>query len=419
MEPQTGLQAPMEEKKMMLKINSDRLNRRLAELAEIGARPDGGVCRLAFSDEDLAGRQYVERALKAAGLDVRMDAVGNLFGILKGTTSHPAIMIGSHTDTVATGGWFDGALGVLAALECVERLVEEGVAPGRTVVVASFVNEEGVRYMPDMMGSLFHSNQISLEDVLSSVDEHGISVGAEIERLHYAGEGSLSDLEVGYFIELHIEQGPVLEDEGVEIGIVTGVQGLSWTEVTVEGSSNHAGTTPMNRRKDAGEAAGRMMSQLRELPTKMDDLRLTIGSVRYHPNLVNVIPDRVQFTVDLRHPDPAKLQKAEEQVYAILERAAPCTARHKSLARVEPCTFSETAVSAVQRSAIGHGLSCKRMISGAGHDAQILSSMLDCAMIFIPSRDGISHNVTEYSTPEHVTAGANVLLGAVQNLLSS
>ncbi len=400
-------------------IKSERLLSRLEELASIGARSDGGVCRLAFSDEDLAGREYVITHLKRLGLEIRIDAIGNLFGILRGQTNLGAVMIGSHTDTVAAGGKYDGALGVLAALEAVECIVESDSLPRRSVIVASFVNEEGVRFMPDMMGSLFFCGRVSLEDVRLTSDTGGNTIGEELDRLSYAGSDILDDIGVDFFLELHIEQGPVLVDAEIDVGVVTGVQGLSWAEVTVSGTANHAGTTPMERRQDAGEAAGAILTRLRDLPSLIEDLRLTIGSVTYHPNLVNVIPQEVVFTIDARHPDLRALKKAEAQIASIIQKTGSetaCSVTSRSLARVEPCDFSETVIAAVEAAATDHNLSQRRMKSGAGHDAQILSGSVPSGMIFVPSEGGISHNPSEYTTPENIIRGANVMLHATRNL---
>ena len=407
-------------RKILMKptVNTNRLLGHLNSLAKIGPRKDGGVCRLAFSKEDLEGRNYVANECRKLGLEVRIDPIGNLFGILPGKTNLSAVMIGSHTDTVGTGGRLDGALGVLAALECANQWVEKGEQPARTLIVASFVNEEGVRFMPDMMGSLFHSGKIDLQTVVEATDSNGITVGEELTRLNYGASGSTSAFNVGYFLELHIEQGPELEAENLEIGVVSGVQGLSWQEVTVEGQANHAGTTPMHLRKDAGAVSTSMMSQLRLLPEEIPGLRLTIGSVTYEPNLINVIPERVQFSVDVRHPDEESLKTAEARIRGILNAPSVCSVTVRSLARVEPCQFAQTVVSSVENAAEGHGYAYKRMISGAGHDAQILSTMYQSGMVFIPSRGGISHNPAEYSTPEHIVAGANVLYGAVMELMN-
>lgn len=419
-------------------INAKRLLNHLDLLAQIGKRSDGGVCRLAFSDEDLEGRNYVASELTKLGLAVYVDRVGNLFGVLPGKTHEAAVMIGSHTDTVATGGRFDGALGVLAALECVTLLVEKGEEPERTVVVASFVNEEGVRFMPDMMGSLYHSGKLDLDSVYSSTDSQGITIGDEIQRLGYASNAvstahpapaaanvdhKLEELgailaEVRYFLELHIEQGPELESEKLQIGVVRGVQGLSWFEVTVVGQANHAGTTPMHLRADAGVVASQLMAKLHELPGALPGLRLTIGSATFEPNLINVIPQNVRFTIDVRHPKNSDLSKAEAMVKSLLNAPSACDIHVRSLARVEPCQFAESVVSRVEAAASELGYSFKHMISGAGHDAQILSSKYQSGMIFIPSKGGVSHNPTEYSSPEEVIAGANVLYAAVLKLVN-
>ena len=416
----------------MSRISASRLLSNLDELATIGSLEHAGVQRLAFSDLDLEGRSWVVNRLKKLGVETRIDAIGNLFGVWNAEADGPGLMIGSHTDTVGRAGRYDGSLGVLAALEVLETLSESGERPARPIILASFVNEEGVRFMPDMMGSLYHVGSLSLSDARSAADADGITVGEECDRLAYTGSATIDDLSVDTFLELHIEQGPLLEREGIDIGVVTGVQGLSWWEVTVKGSSNHAGTTPMNLRDDAGLKASKLMTALRTLPNRIPDLRLTIGSVRYHPNLVNVIPDTVTFTVDMRHPSEEKLIHAENYLSDLLSdtgaqrddpsRTPGSEARSdvsfKSLARVSPCDFASEVVKAVEQAADDAGLTRMRMISGAGHDAQILHRRYRSGMIFIPSRGGISHNPEEYSEPRHLVGGANVLLQAVLRLSS-
>ena len=399
-------------------IHSDRLLTRLDELARIGALDGGGVQRLAFSDEDLAGRNWVQAHLERLGLDIRIDAVGNLFGVWQPRVprNEPGVMVGSHTDTVGRAGHLDGALGVVGALEVLESLMESGWRPARPLILASFVNEEGVRYMPDMMGSLYHVGDLRIDHIREAQDRDGISIGQEWERLHYTGMDTLLDVKPDTFVELHIEQGPVLESLPADIGIVTGVQGLSWYEVTVTGASNHAGTTPMHLRQDAGVVAGRLAHLIRDLPNEIGDLRLTIGSMDWHPNLVNVIPDRVRFTIDVRHPEEGRLVHAERCIESFL--AAEDNVSWRSLARVAPCTFSPKVVEAVAGAVEAIGLTGHRMISGAGHDAQILSRRLHSGMIFIPSRDGISHHPDEYSTNEQIRNGVRTLLHAVKHLAS-
>lgn len=402
-----------------MKINGPRVISRLAELARIGALEGGGVERLAFSDGDLQGRNWVQNHLQTLGLEIRIDAVGNLFGIMPGREgiARPAIMFGSHTDTVGRAGRLDGALGVVAAIEVLEVIAASNWRPAHPLILASFVNEEGVRFMPDMMGSLFHAGDLPLASVLKARDANDICIADEMERLQYGGQDSLDDLGIDTFIELHIEQGPVLESLGRDVGIVTGVQGLSWFEVTVEGASNHAGTTPMDMRRDAGAMAGTLAAKLRELPALIEDLRLTIGSMHWHPNLVNVIPDRVVFTIDVRHPLPDALAMAEERIKAILGTGTgDLEVSWRSLARVNPCRFTPRVVEAVASAAKRNGLSGHRLISGAGHDAHILSRCYDAGMIFIPSRGGISHHPDEFSTDEHIRHGTQVLLDTVLTL---
>lgn len=400
-------------------INPHRVIERLSDLACIGALSGGGVQRLAFSDDDLRGRNWVHEHLDKLGLEVRIDAIGNLFGILPGTNNGtaPGIMFGSHTDTVGRAGRLDGALGVVAALEVLEVISASDWRPAHPLILASFVNEEGVRYMPDMMGSLFHAGSLALETALESKDALGVRVADEMDRLEFAGTDTLDDLDIDTFVELHIEQGPVLESRGKDIGIVTGVQGLSWFEVTVEGASNHAGTTPMDMRRDAGVTAGKLCSALRQMPDDMEGLRLTIGAMHWHPNLVNVIPDRVVFTIDVRHPVQDVLQEAEERIKNILAADSHgLDVSWRSLARVDPCTFSPRVVDSVASAAGRNGLSGHRMISGAGHDAHILSRCYDAGMIFIPSRRGISHHPDEFSSDEQILSGTHVLLDTILTL---
>jgi N-carbamoyl-L-amino-acid hydrolase len=397
-----------------MKINASRLLDRLADLARIGGLAGGGVERLAFSDGDRAGRDWVQSHLERLGVDVRIDAIGNLFGVWNPSGTQEAVMFGSHTDTVGRAGRLDGALGVVGALEVLETLIEADWRPARPLILASFVNEEGVRFMPDMMGSLYHAGSLSLEDARAATDRNGIRVGSELDRLQMAGTDSLDDIRVDAFLELHIEQGPVLEHLPADIGIVTGVQGLSWFRVEVRGASNHAGTTPMELRRDAGAVADALKVRLRELPSRLAPLRLTIGSTDWFPNLVNVIPDRVRFTVDLRHPTEAGLVEAEQAVADILQSGKD-TSWH-SLARVAPCDFDTRVIEVVEEAAATEDLRANRMISGASHDAHILQRCYRCGMIFIPSRGGISHHPDEYSTDAQLSNGVQTLLGAVMRL---
>ncbi|MCA9652246.1 MAG: Zn-dependent hydrolase [Myxococcales bacterium] len=403
-----------------LRIDIDRLLHRLHALGEVGALPGGGVCRLALGDEDRRGRDLVRGWMDELGLRVSIDPIGNVVGVWPGAEDGPPVLTGSHIDTVRTGGLYDGNLGVLAGLEVIETLQEAGVALRRPLAVAFFTNEEGARFAPDMMGSLVFVGALSVEEARATVGIEGATVGGELDRIGYAG--TAPPMPVHAYVELHVEQGPVLEREGVQIGVVQGVQGISWTEFTVHGVSNHAGTTPLALRHDAGLVAGSMVAFVRRLAREIGgDQIATVGRLRLHPDLVNVIPNRATFTVDLRNTDEAALQQAEARVHAEVEalaRAEGCTVEHRPLARFEPVAFDRGVVDRVEAAARELGLSTRRMPSGAGHDAQMLARICPAAMIFVPSVGGISHNVKEHTEPADLEAGANVLLRVLSDLAS-
>ncbi len=397
-----------------LRIDLDRLMDRLQRLGQVGALEGGGVCRLALTGEDKAGRDLVVGWMRELGLEVTVDRIGNVVGLRPGETDGPPVMTGSHIDTVATGGLYDGNLGVLAGLEVVETLNDAGVTTRHPLAVGFFTNEEGARFAPDMMGSGVHQGALSLDDCLATLGIDGTTVGDDLARIGYAGETPVGGLRAKVFFELHVEQGPVLEEEGVEIGAVTGVQGISWTEYTIAGTSNHAGTTPMRLRHDAGYVAAAIATTARQIARDMGgDQVATCGVIELEPNLVNVIARRAKVTVDLRNTDEAKLQQAEAMMAEKLrelarEEGVEITAR--SLARFEPVDFDPGMIDLVAETAAGLGCSVKRMPSGAGHDAQMFAPNCPTAMIFVPSKDGISHNVREYTAPAEIAAGANVLL---------
>lgn len=399
-----------------LEIDGPRLLADLDALARIGAEPGtGGVTRLAFSPEDRAGRDFVAGLLAELSLETRYDAIGNAFAVRPG--SAPGIVLaGSHTDTVGSGGRFDGALGVLAAVAALRAVHRAGLTTHRGLGVVSFVNEEGVRFMPDMMGSLFVRGSLDAAGVRSIVGIDGTAIGQALDATGMAGTDDLGSLPVDAYLELHIEQGPVLVDEGVDVGIVTGVQGLRWMRCHLQGAANHAGTTPMAGRRDAGFAAARIALEARALTRDIPGLRATVGHVRQAPGLVNVIAGTAECTVDLRHPDPAELDRAW---HAARDRFVGVCAdegivlRIEELAHAQPVTFDPRLVEALDGAAAGRGFTRRRMLSGAGHDAQILQGHWPSAMLFVPSLDGISHSPREYSTPEACIAGAQVLLDAM------
>ena len=307
-----------------LRIDINRLLQRLADLAAIGAiEGTEGCARLALTDEDKAGRDLVVAWMEDLDLVVSIDGIGNVMGLMAGQSEGPPVMCGSHIDTVRTGGRYDGNLGVLAGLEVIETLKTAGVTPDRSIAVCFFTDEEGARFPPDMLGSLVYVGGMALEEALDIEGVDGAEVGAELDRIGYAGSTPLPGLVPHAFVELHVEQGPVLEVEGITIGAVESVQGISWTEVVVTGQSNHAGTTPMDLRRDPGFVAAAVTNFLRELALDLGQPQVaTVGRLEVHPNLVNVVPASATFTVDLRNTNNEVLIEAEERFHEFLQAAA-------------------------------------------------------------------------------------------------
>jgi beta-ureidopropionase / N-carbamoyl-L-amino-acid hydrolase len=397
-----------------LRIDWPRLKSRLDRLAEIGAGENGACCRLALTDEDKAGRDLVASWMTALGLEVRIDAIGNIVALRRGLEDGPPVMSGSHIDTVRTGGHYDGNYGVLGALEVIESLNEAGIVRRRPLAVGIFTNEEGARFQPDMLGSLVFAGGLSLAEALEARAIDGARLGDELARIGYAGPAAPGALEPHAFVELHIEQGPVLDAEGVTIGAVENLQGISWQELSIAGQSNHAGTTPMRLRRDAGYAAAAVTEFVRRLARDMGGAQVgTVGAIELHPNLINVIASRAKLTVDLRNTDETALQEAERRLaefIAELARAESVEIVSRRLARFEPVIFDRGVVSLIEATAGHLGFSHRRMTSGAGHDAQMLARICPTAMIFVPSLKGISHNPAEHTEPADLEAGANMLL---------
>lgn len=402
-----------------LKINALRLSTRIAELAKIGAIEGGGVCRLALSDEDRQARDLVCEWMQQLGLQISIDRVGNVIGIRAGQEDVEPVLTGSHIDTVATGGRYDGNLGVLAGLEVIATLNDAGITTRRPLGVGFFTNEEGARYAPDMMGSAVHQGFLDLDQVLATRGIDGTLVGEELQRIGYAGDTDVGQLRASCFVELHVEQGPVLEQEGFQIGAVSGVQGISWTEYRLQGVSNHAGTTPMHLRHDAGYVAAAIAVEARRIAKDMGGSQVaTVGVTELVPNLVNVIAKQALLTVDLRNMDEALLQQAEQRLSEFIQQTCAqegVTYTSTTLARFAPVIFDDGMIDLVEQTALSQGLSCKRMPSGAGHDSQMFAPNCPTAMIFVPSQGGISHNVAEFTAAHELEAGANVLLQVVLN----
>ena len=406
----------------MISIDPQRLLARIRELGALGRDTDGRLTRLACSDADKLGRDRLCAWITEAGLEVVVDRVGNIFGIWNDTGEAP-VMIGSHIDTVIDAGIYDGCYGVLAALEVIAALKAAGFVPARPLVVAAFANEEGVRYAPDMMGSLVYVGGLATEAALATIGTDGSVLGAELERIGYAGAHEPGFLAPHAYVELHVEQGPVLAREGITIGAVENLQGISWQRVTIDGVANHAGTTPMSMRRDAGHAAARVVTFLRDRATASNAPTVaTVGCMSFEPNAINVIPSRATFTVDLRDPDEQRLQAEEAALADYLRKLAAAedvTIAVERLARFKPVVFDAGIVGMVEASARTRGLSSRRITSGAGHDAQMLARIAPAAMIFVPSTGGISHNPDEHTADADLVAGANVLLDVVARLASA
>lgn len=409
----------MSETRSNLRVDGPRLLKRLATLGQIGDTGDGGVRRLALSEEDRQGRLWLMAEMKAIGLTVESDRIGNIFGTLPGREPGPPVMLGSHIDTVGTGGRYDGAYGVLAGLETLATLRDAGITPRHSICVAAFTNEEGARFQPDMMGSCVHAGVLSLEDAYAAKDADGVSVGEAIRAIDAIGPLEPGTIKPRAYLELHIEQGPVLDSEGPTIGAVTGVQGIRWFEITLDGESNHAGTTPISYRRDPGLVASALNVEARQVANAIPDQRCTIGRMEFAPGQINVVPKRVTMTLDLRNPSDAHLDRAESHLKDFLARTAKEHAVEITIqetARFAATPFDERLIVAVEAAAKELGHASRRMVSGAGHDAQLIAAIAPAAMIFVPSVDGLSHNPRELTQPEHLIAGADVLLAATLRL---
>ncbi len=406
--------------KKSIRIDRERLLGRLSDLAKRGARDDGGCNRLAFTDADKEGRDLVTTWMRDLGMKVSIDAIGNCVALHPGLENGPPVMVGSHIDTVRTGGRYDGNYGVLSGLEVVETLKDAGITTRRPLAVAFFSNEEGSRVAPDMMGSLVYVGGFGLDEAHDAVTIDGKRVGDELARIGYRGDAPVPGPRPYAYVELHIEQGPVLEAEGLRIGAVTGVQGISWTEVTVRGQSNHAGTTPMSYRHDAGYVAGETAAFVRRLTREMQGAQVgTVGYLTLEPNLVNVVANKAVFTVDLRNTDERLLQSAEARLDEFLGRIGDdegVEISTRRLARFEPVDFDPRMIALVEETALSLGATVKRLPAGAGHDAQMLARVCPSGMIFTPSVKGLSHNPKEHTEPADLELGANVLLQTVLTL---
>ena len=403
------------------RVNAHRLWQSLEELARIGATPGGGVTRLALSDEDVAARRLLMGWMEQAGLAVRVDDAGNLFGRREGQSPElPPVVVGSHHDSVIQGGRFDGAFGVLAALEAVRTLQDHGIVTRHPVEVVSWTGEEGSRFPPAMLGSGLGTGAFSQEYAYSRTDQQGRRFGEELERTGFRGSSDNRLRAVRAYIEPHIEQGPVLEAEGLQIGVVEGIVGVVWLRGRVWGQADHAGPTPMSMRRDAGLAAARLALAVRDVAWALGpEMVGTVGQMELSPGQINVIPGEARFSVDFRHPDDGVLDRAVEMLRhwaRRMEAEEGVRVSVEELWRVGSVRFDPEVVGAVEAAARELGYTSRRMVSYAGHDAQYVARLGPTGMIFIPCQEGKSHTEQERTTPEDVERGANVLLRALMCL---
>jgi N-carbamoyl-L-amino-acid hydrolase len=387
-------------------------------LATIGATKKGGNCRLALTALDGQARDLVSDWMREAGMTVTVDQVGNVFGRRAGRDNAlPPIMTGSHIDTQPTGGKFDGCLGVLAGLEVVRALNDADVQTDAPIEVVIWTNEEGTRFVPVMMGSGAFVGKFAVSDILDTRDKDGLRVADELKAIGYAGTSPVGGRPVGAYFEVHIEQGPILEHEKKTIGVVTGSLGLRWYDVTVTGMEMHAGPTPMGIRQDALYAATFIMQDV--VQNALDHPphgRGTVGSASVHPSSRNVIPGKVTFSVDLRHQDATALQDMHLRLQETCNRIAALhrvTVEVKEVSYFPPTPFDRTMINTVRDAANASGYSNMDIVTGAGHDAVYLASVAPSAMVFVPCKDGISHNEIEDAKPEDLGAGAQVLCDAM------
>ena len=407
-----------------LSIDGDRLWASLMEMARIGATEKGGSRRLALTDEDREGRDLFVRWCREAGCTVSVDRIGNIFARRPGRDPTLApVTTGSHLDTQPTGGRFDGVYGVLAGLEIVRTLNDLGIETERPIEVVCWTNEEGSRFAPSMIASGVFAGKFALDDVLRITDPDGLTIGAELERIGYAGDEEVGARPIHAYFEAHIEQGPILEAENRPIGIVTGGQGMRWYEVVLTGVESHAGTTPMERRKDALLGAARLVERANRIGLDhAPDGRTTVGMIDSYPNSRNVIPGRVFLTFDFRHPEEDVLAAMDAALRAGIAGIAGDLGLAFELKEVldsPPVPFDAACIAAVRNAAEKHGYAAREIISGAGHDACNIAAVAPTSMIFIPCVDGISHNEIEDAKPEWVTAGGEVLLDAMLEMVST
>jgi N-carbamoyl-L-amino-acid hydrolase len=400
-----------------IRINQDRLWDSLMEMAKIGATPKGGCARLALTDLDKQGRDLFVQWCKDAGCTISIDRMGNIFARRPGKNNDlPPVVTGSHLDTQPTGGKFDGVYGVLAGLEVIRTLNDHKFETEAPVEVSVWTNEEGSRFAPAMVASGVFAGVFTEDYGLSRADMDGKTIGEELKRIGYFGDLPVGGRKFKAFFEAHIEQGPILEAEAKTIGVVQGIQGIRWFEVTITGAESHAGTTPMNRRKDAMLGCARIVERVHQIALDHAPAVTTVGLVKVMPNSRNTIPGNVFFSVDLRHPFDDQLAIMTEELHAVCAEICGALGLQYECKEIwhSPAThYDKDCVAAVRKAAEESGYAWREITSGAGHDAGYISRVAPTGMVFVPCADGISHNEVEDAKPADLAAGCNVLLRAM------
>jgi len=403
-----------------MKIDRDRLERSILELGRIGETPRGGLTRLALSDDDRRGRDWMVARMREAGLRIFVDQMGNIFGERPGTEPLPPVMMGSHVDSVPTGGKYDGQLGVLCGLETIRALNDGGIRTRHPVSLVIFTNEEGARFQPAMIASGVMAGKIALEDAYNARDKDGLRLVDELERIGYLGAEPCVPRPFRAYLELHIEQGPFLEEAKLSVGVVEGIVAIAWARLTVHGVQDHAGPTPMRIRHDALVAAAEVVTGVRRIARELGgDVVTTVGTLTVTPNIVNAIPGRVALSIDMRDPRTETLARARQMLDALVKEACAregVTYELEHYWQVPYTPFDGQVVEAVERAARTAGARFRRIRSGAGHDAQYMAAIGPAGMIFVPSRGGRSHCEEEFTAIEDIEDGANTLLLAALDL---
>ncbi len=397
------------------RLNHTRLAENLEEMGRVGVGKGGLRNRLALSDADREARDLLCGWIGDAGLELKIDAIGNIWGLLPGTENGDPVTMGSHIDTVRDAGMFDGCVGVLSALECLRTVAERRIPHRKSLALAAFTNEEGARFHPDMMGSLVVAGRAAAEEMYGSADDDGRTVGGELERIGYKGSDRVRP---SFYLEYHIEQGPFLDQQKLPFAVVTGIPGISWWSARYVGEANHAGSTPMNMRRDALLALSRLHCRMTEIAVQKGAC-LTIGRVRLQPDVTNIIPGAVDFTVDMRCPEQKTfewLKEALKRTMCEIADASGLSLEWRQTVNGDAVAFAPEMVNLVERCLRARGFQAPRMCSGACHDAQMMNGLVPTAMLFVASRDGKSHCPQEFSDMKQICDGAEVMLDCLLEL---